>query len=267
LMTRWFQFGTFAPIFRVHGQYPYREMFNVAPENHPAYQSMLEYDKLRYRLMPYIYSLTGMTWLHDYTIMRALAMDFSTDKNVLNIDDQFMFGPSILVNPVYEFNSRSRNVYLPATTGWYDFLTGKHYTGGQTINAAAPYTNIPVFIKEGAILPVGPEIQYTTQKPADPITLFVFAGKDGMFTLYEDENTNYNYEKGAYALIPFTYNNVSRTLVIGSRKGQFDGMTTKRTFNIVLVSSLKPGKLKFDGTPDKVIVYNGSEQKIDLSKF
>ncbi len=267
LMTRWFQFGTFAPIFRVHGQFPYREMFNVAPENHPAYQSMLAYDKLRYRLMPYIYSLTGMTWLHDYTIMRALAMDFGSDKNVLDIDDQFMFGPSILVNPVYEFNARSRNVYLPESSGWYDFVTGKHYNGGQTVNAAAPYTNIPIFIKAGAILPVGPEIQYTTQKPADPVTLFVFAGKDGFFTLYEDENTNNNYEKGAYALIPFTYNDVTKTLIIGQRKGQFDGMITKRTFNIVLITPSKPGKLKFESTPDKVISYDGTEQKIDLSKL
>jgi len=267
LMTRWFQFGTFAPIFRVHGQFPYREMFNIAPENHPAYQSMLAYDKLRYRLMPYIYSLTGMTWLHDYTIMRALAMDFGTDKNVLNIDDQFMFGPSLLINPVYEFNARSRNVYLPATTGWYDLFSGKYYPGGQPITAAAPYHNIPVYVNKVTILPVRPEIQYTTQKPADPVTLYVFAGKDGKFTLYEDENTNYNYEKGAYALIPFTYNDASKLLVIAARKGQFEGMMTKRTFNIVLVTSTKPGKLKFDATPDKVITYDGSEQKIDLTNF
>ena len=264
LMTRWFQFGTFAPIFRVHGQYPYREMFNVAPENHPAYQAMLAYDKLRYRLMPYIYSLTGMTWLHDYTIMRALVMDFSSDKSVQNISDQFLFGPAIMVNPVYKFNARSRNVYLPATTGWYDFYTGKHYAGGQTINAAAPYSNIPVFVREGAILPVGPEIQYTTQKPADPITLFVFAGKDGNFTLYEDENVNYNYEKGAYALIPISFNDATKTLIIGARKGKFTGMTVNRTFNIVIVTLDKPGKLKFDGTPDKTIKYNGTEQKITL---
>ncbi len=264
LMTRWFQFGTFAPIFRVHGQYPYREMFNVAPENHPAYQTMLAYDKLRYRLMPYIYSLTGMTWLNDYTIMRALAMDFGSDKSVLDIKDQFLFGPSIMVNPVHEYKARSRSVYLPATTGWYDFLTGKHFIGGQTVDAAAPYTNIPIFIREGAILPVGPEIQFTTQKPADPITLFVFAGKDGAFTLYEDENVNYNYEKGDYALIPFKYNDASKTLSIGERKGNFAGMTERRTFNIVFVTPDKHGKLKFDGVPDKVIMYDGKEQKITL---
>jgi alpha-D-xyloside xylohydrolase len=264
LMTRWFQFGTFAPIFRVHGQYPFREMFNVAPENHPAYQAMLAYDKLRYRLMPYIYSLSGMAWLNDYTIMRALVMDFGADTKVQNIDDQFLFGPYIMVNPVYEYEARSRKVYLPATTGWYNMFTGKHYTGGQTIDAAAPYSSIPVFVREGAILPVGPEIQYTTQKPADPITLYICTGNDGAFTLYEDENTNYNYEKGAYSLIPLSFTNASKTLVIGARKGKFAGMSEKRTFNIVFVTPDKPGKLKFYGTPDKVVTYDGTEQEIKL---
>jgi alpha-D-xyloside xylohydrolase len=169
-----------------------------------------------------------------------------------------------MVSPVYEYKARSRNVYLPATTGWYDFHTGKHFAGGQTINAAAPYTNIPIFIREGAILPVGPDIQYTTQKPADPITLFVFAGKDGTFTLYEDENVNYNYEKGDYALIPFTYNDASKTLTIGERSGNFAGMLETRTFNIVFVTPDKPEKLKFDDVPDKVITYDGKEQKISL---
>ena len=264
LQTRWFQFGTFAPIFRVHGQFPFREMFNIAPENHPAYQAMLAFDKLRYRLMPYIYSLSGMAWLNDYTIMRALVMDFGADTRVQNIDDQFLFGPGIMVNPVYEYGARSRKVYLPANTGWYDLFTGKHYNGGQTIDAAAPYSSIPVFVREGAILPVGPDIQYTTQKPADPVTLFVCEGKDGTFTLYEDENTNYNYEKGAYSLIPFSFNNTTKTLVIGARKGSFAGITEKRTFNIVFVTPGKPGKLKLDSTPDHVINYDGSEQKIKL---
>ncbi len=267
LNTRWFQFGTFAPIFRVHGQYPFREMFNIAPENHPAYQAMLAYDKLRYRLMPYIYSLTGMTWLNDYTIMRPLAMDFTEDKNVLNIDDQFMLGPFILVNPVYEYKARSRKVYLPSGTGWYDFNSGKYYEGGQTIDALAPYNSIPLFIKEGTILPVGPEIQFTTEKPADPITLFVFDGKDGSFTLYEDENTNNNYTKGAYSLIKLNFINAKKTLVINERKGEFNGMLENRQFNIILVNKTKQGKLKLDRTPDLIIKYNGKEQSADLSKF
>jgi len=267
LTSRWYQFGTFAPIFRSHGQYPYREMFNIAPENHPAYQAMLAYDKLRYRLMPYIYSLSGMTWLNDYTIMRSLAMDFSADSKVLNIGDQFMFGPYLLVNPVCEYKARSREVYLPSTCGWYDFATGKYFNGGQSVIAPAPVSDIPIFVKEGAILPVGPAIQYTTEKPADPVTLYVFEGKDGSFTLYEDENVNYNYEKGAYSLIPFNYNEAAKTLTIGDRKGSFDGMMQKRTFNIVVINKQKAGKMKLDAVPDKVVTYHGSEQKIDLTNL
>ena len=267
LTSRWYQFGTFAPIFRSHGQYPYREMFNIAPENHPAYQAMLAYDKLRYRLMPYIYSLSGMTWLNDYTIMRSLAMDFSADSKVLNIGDQFMFGPYLLINPVCEYKARSREVYLPSTCGWNDFATGKYFNGGQSVIAPAPVSDIPIFVKEGAILPVGPAIQYTTEKPADPVTLYVFEGKDGSFTLYEDENVNYNYEKGAYSLIPFNYNEAAKTLTIGDRKGSFDGMMQKRTFNIVVINKQKAGKMKLDAVPDKVVTYHGSEQKIDLTNL
>lgn len=267
LMSRWYQFGTFAPIFRSHGQYPYREMFNIAPENHPAYQAMLAYDKLRYRLMPYIYSLSGMTWLNDYTIMRSLAMDFSSDSKVLDIGDQFMFGQYMLINPVCEYKARSREVYLPSTCGWYDFTTGKYSEGGQTITVPAPVSTIPIFVREGAILPVGPAIQYTTEKPADPVTLYIFEGKDGSFTLYEDENVNYNYEKGAYSLIPFTYNEAAKTLTIGERKGNFEGMMQKRTFNIVVISKKNPGKMKLDATPDKVMTYDGSEQKIELTNL
>ena len=147
LNTRWFQFGAFVPIFRVHGQFPLREVFNIAPEDHPAYQSIVAYNKLRYRLMPYIYSLTGMVTQKDYTIMRGLVMDFGSDKNVLNINDQFMFGPAFMVNPVTEYKSRSRSVYLPSGSDWYEFNTGKFIAGGQTVQADAPYTEIPIYIK------------------------------------------------------------------------------------------------------------------------
>ncbi|HOW31970.1 MAG TPA: glycoside hydrolase family 31 protein, partial [Bacteroidales bacterium] len=264
LMSRWYQFGTFAPIFRSHGQYPYREMYNIAPENHPAYQAMLAYDKLRYRLMPYIYSLTGMTWLNDYTIMRSLVMDFGADRNVRDISDQFLFGPSLLINPVYEYKARSRQVYLPAGSGWFNFLTGEYYEGGQTITASAPISEIPVFVKAGAILPIGPSLQFTSEKPADPITLFIFEGADGSFTLYEDENINYNYEKGKYALILFTYDEKSKVLTISERKGDFDGMLQKRTFNVVVISKDKPGRVNLDAAPQKTLTYDGHEQKISL---
>jgi alpha-D-xyloside xylohydrolase len=264
LMTRWFQFGTFCPLFRVHGQFPYREMFNVAPEHHPAYRSMLAYDKLRYRLMPYIYSLTGMVTQNDYTIMRALVMDFGNDKNVLNIGDQYMFGPALLINPVTEFEARTRQVYLPSGTGWYDLRSGRHFDGGRKIQTDAPYSDIPIFVREGSILPCGPDIQYATEKPADPIRLFVYAGADGSFTLYEDENVNYNYEKGAFSVIPMTYSNKERVLILGKRKGEFPGMLTKRTLEIVWMSDQKASGIDFQSKPDTSVVYDGSEQSIKI---
>ena len=264
LNTRWFQFGTFCPLFRVHGQFPYREMFNIAPEDHPAYKTMLAYDKLRYRLMPYIYSLTGMVTQNDYTIMRALVMDFGNDKNVLNIGDQFMFGPALLINPVTDYKIRERKVYLPAGTGWYDLKSGKHFTGGLTIDADAPYTDIPIFVKEGSIIPCGPEIQYSDEKLADPIRIFIYTGSDGSFTLYEDENTNYNYEKGKFALIHFMYNEKQHTLTIGQRSGEFPGILKNRSFEIIRISNDKPSGLDFNSKPDVIVKYDGSEQKIEL---
>jgi alpha-D-xyloside xylohydrolase len=264
LMTRWFQFGAFCPLFRVHGQYPYREMFNVAPDNHPAYQSMLAYDKLRYRLMPYIYSLTGMVTQDDYTIMRALVMDFGNDSNVLSIGDQFMFGPALLINPVTEYKARTRSVYLPSESGWYDLQSGRHYDGGQRIQAEARYTDIPIFVKEGSIIPCGPEIQYTGEKTVNPIRLFVYTGADGSFTLYEDENTNYNYEQGKFSMIPMSYNEKDRVLTIGKRQGEFLGMLATRTFEIVWIGEEKPSGLSFVSKPDMTVTYDGTQQSIKM---
>lgn len=264
LNTRWFQFGTFVPILRVHGQFPYREMYNIAPADHPAYQSILTYDKLRYRLMPYIYSLTGMVARRDYTIMRGLVMDFGYDKKVLNINDQFMFGIAFLINPVTEYKARTRSVYLPAGTGWYDLRSGKYLKGGQTIQADAPYAEMPVYIKAGSIIPCGPEIQYTMEKPADPIRLFVYTGNDGSFTLYEDENVNYNYEKGLFSTITMSYNDRQKTLTIGKREGVFAGMLQNRTFEIIWISSHKPSSLDFQSKPDAMVMYDGKEQSIQL---
>ena len=264
MMTRWFQFGTFVPVFRSHGEFPYREIYNTAPENHPAFQAIVATDRLRYRLMPYIYSLAGQTYLNDYTIMRGLAMDFPGDPAVNDIGDQYMFGPSLLINPVTEYKARSRDVYLPGPYGWYDLHTGKYFTGGKVINADAPYSSIPVFVREGAILPIGPDLQFTSEKPADPITLFVFTGMDGMFTLYEDEGVNNNYEDGAYALIPFVYSETDRTLTAGARQGEFSGMLQDRTFNVVVISKEKPVTPDFDAAPDKVIRYTGEEISVKL---
>jgi alpha-D-xyloside xylohydrolase len=264
LMTRWFQFGAFCPLFRVHGQLPYREMFNVAPDGHPAYRSMLAYDKLRHRLMPYIYSLVGMVTQNDYTIMRALVMDFGGDRNVLNIGDQFMFGSALLVNPVAEYKARMRSVYLPSESGWYDLRSGRYFEGGQTVQAGAPYTDMPIFVKAGSILPCGPEIQYTLEKPADPIRLFVYTGSDGTFTLYEDENVNYNYEKGKFSIIPMSYKEKDHILTIGKRQGEFPGMLERRTFEIVWIGEQKPAGLSFESKPDVSVTYDGTLQSIKM---
>ena len=264
LMTRWYQFGAFAPVFRVHGQFPFREIYNTAPDDHPAYQSMLYYDKLRYRLMPYIYTLAGQAYHTNYTIMRGLVMDFANDTAVKSIGDQFMFGSSLLINPVYTYKAINRSLYLPAGQGWYDLYTGKYFEGGKQIMADAPYQQIPVFVKEGSVIPAGPELQYTDEKPADPVTLFVYTGKDASFTLYEDENLNYNYEKGAFAQIPFTYNQETGTLTIGERQGSFNGMLKKRTFHVKMISKEKPSGMKFDVRPDKTVTYIGKTIKVKL---
>ena len=236
LQARWNEFGCFVPLYRTHGQWPTREVWNIAPADHPAYKSIVFYDKLRYRLMPYLYSMAGMVHFKDYTMMRGLVMDFNGDDNIYNIKDQWMFGSALMACPVGEYQKYSRNVYLPKQKGWYDFYTGKHYAGGQTIVADAPYEKIPVFVPEGSILPVGPEMEWSDQKKPELIDLYVYAGKDGSYTLYEDEGTNYNYEKGKYATIDFLYDDAQKTLTIGARKGSFDGMLQKRRFNVVLVS-------------------------------
>jgi alpha-D-xyloside xylohydrolase len=263
LNARWYQFGAFVPLFRSHGQFPYREIFNVATETHPAYQSFLYYNKLRYRLLPYIYSLAGAAYHDNYTLMRGLAMDFAKDTATLNIDDQYLFGPSLLINPVYEYKKTSREVYLPKGEGWYDLYSGKFYTGGQKINADAPYERLPVFVKAGSVIPFGPELQYVSEKPADTITLNVYTGKSASFNLYEDEGTNYNYEKGAYTTIPIIYNETSKTITIGDRKGSFNGMLTKRVFRINAISPVKTKSLDFDSS-EKQAIYTGKKITIKL---
>ena len=264
LMTRWTQFGAFVPLFRSHGQFPYREVFNTAPETHPAYQSFLYYDKLRYRLMPYIYSLAGAAYHDNYTLMRGLVMDFATDTAVLNIGDQYMFGPSLLINPVYEYKATQRRLYLPKCAGWYDLYSGKWYAGAQNISAEAPYERMPVFVKAGSIVPFGPELQYTSEKPADTITLNIYTGADASFNLYEDEAINYNYEKGAFAIIPIKYNEATKTVTVGDRKGSFSGMLQKRTFRINFITPNGTKGLDLTARCDKEVMYEGKKLNIKL---
>ena len=266
LNTRWFQFGTFCPVFRSHGQYPVREIYNIAEKGSVEYNSMLYYDKLRYRLLPYIYSLAGHSYFNDYTIMRGLVMDFKVDIKGRDIGDQYMFGPSLLVNPVYEFNARERSVYLPATTGWYDFYSGKYYEGGQTIQVNAPLDRMPLFVKAGSIIPAGPEIQYTTEKKADPLTVYVFTGEDAAFVLYEDEGDNNNYEQGKYTTIPMKYSERDGTLTIGERQGSFTGMLEKRNLKIVWVTMNKPVGVELTPQSSQDVLYTGVAIRMEQPK-
>ena len=264
LQARWHQFGCFAPLYRTHGQWPTREVWNIAPEGHPAYESIVYYHKLRYRLMPYLYSMAGWVNQHHYTIMRGLAMDFAGDSNVNNIGDQWMFGPSLMACPVGYYEHRNREVYFPKQCGWYNLYDGVFVGGGQVKSVEAPYGRIPVFVPEGSIIPFGPSLQWSDEKQPELIDLYVYAGKDGHFQLYEDENTNYNYEKGKFATIDINYDDARRTLTIGERKGEFDGMLHNRRFNIILVTKDKP--LGFDGgnAMGKMVRYDGGRKVVRL---
>jgi alpha-D-xyloside xylohydrolase len=415
--TRMFQFGAFCPIFRSHGSETPREIWQFG-----EYVPVLEkFDNLRYRLLPYIYSLASQVTHYGYTIMRGLAMDFSNDKKTYSIDDQFMFGPSLMICPVtnymyhrppeksvlvtgehfktndgkpglsvkyykdihyknlglarvdtdvnlywytgrpdyvtdstlsirwegkflpsqtgkHQFHikcfkskrifldgkelkfiysgtevyteyvnliagkaynfvletenpssgafrfqlywktpeifaketlpqeeiDKTRKVYLPDGSKWIDFWTGETLHGGITINAQAPIGIIPIYVKAGSIIPFGPFIQYSNEKPADPLEIRIYPGADGSFTLYEDENDNYNYEKGAFATIVFKWDNAKRQLTIGKRTGTFPGILNKRTFNVTIVEKNKGTDLGISSKIDKVIVYDGKEQKASL---
>ena len=258
LQARWHQWGVFCPLYRSHGQFPYREPWNIAPEGHPAYESIVAQDRLRYRLMPYIYTLDSRVWFDDYTIMRGLVMDFTDDPVARNTDDEFMFGDAFLVCPVCEYEARSREVYLPAG-GWYDFSTGAYIQGGARITASAPYDHIPVFVRAGSIVPMGPEIEYTAQQQDGSLDIFIYGGKDGTFTLYEDDGLTYAYEKGAYATVPMTWDDASRTFPLGARQGSYDGMFKERTVRVTLTTP--------DGTDkdyNAVIQYDGQEVSVKL---
>lgn len=269
LQTRWAQFGAFVPLFRAHGQWPLREPWNIAPDDHPAYQSFVYYDQLRYRLMPYLYSMTGWVHLNDYTMMRALVMDFSNDEEVLDIKDQWMFGPSLMACPVSAYKARNRSVYFPAGRAWYDLYSGEQVIDGGVKNRRlvvdAPYERIPVYVPEGSIIPFGPAMQWSDEKPADTITLYVYAGRDAQFTLYEDEGTNYNYEKGKYATIAISYDDAARTLTIGQRCGAFNGMLKQRKFKVVYVTKDNAQPLQFGNSDGQTVDYDGRRKTIALN--
>jgi alpha-D-xyloside xylohydrolase len=238
------QFSQWLPIFRSHGCDTPREPWQFGNPGEPFYESVLSQIKLRYRLLPYNYSLMAMVTMDDYTMTRPLVFDFRNDSKVYDIKDQFMFGPAFMACPVtkpmyYEPNSvklegveKKRQVYLPGDRDWYDFNSNMRYTPGQTIKADAPIDYIPVFVRAGSIVPTGPEKQYSWEPSEEPLVINVYAGADGRFTLYEDEGDNYNYENSAYSLIPLTWNEKKHELTIGKRSGSFKGMPNSRQFII-----------------------------------
>jgi alpha-D-xyloside xylohydrolase len=265
LNARWFEYATFLPLLRVHGQAPVREMWQFGGDTSAAYQAMLKFDRLRYRLLPYIYSLAGAVTHESFTMLRPLVMDFRTDPAALDVKDQFMFGRALLVSPVTSYQARSRSVCLPpAPGGWYDFWSGSPVAGGRTLDAPAPYDAIPVHVRAGSILPVGPELTHTGELPPDPITLYVYAGTDGSFTLYEDDGSTYAYETGAFTRIPIRWDDAAHTLAIGAREGSFPGALPTRTFNVILVAPGKATGFSFSATADRTVSYAGTEISVTL---
>jgi alpha-D-xyloside xylohydrolase len=257
LFVRWFQYATFNPVLRVHGTRnpDENELWSYGPE---AQKILVNFDRLRYRMLPYIYSLAWKTTSESYTPMRPLVMDFRTDVRAQNTGDQFMFGPAFLVNPVTEPAATTRQLYLPQAK-WYDFWTGAPMDGGRAIDATTSLDQIPLYIRAGSILPLGPEMLWSIEKPEDPIELRVYPGADGDFTLYEDENDNYNYEKGVYAIIPIHWDDANHVLTIGDRTGQFQGMLQSRTFQIVFPKENHGVGIEATDQPDKVVPYSGKE--------
>jgi len=263
LFIRWFQYGTFNPILRVHGtrRPDENELWSYGPE---AQKILVSFDRLRYRLLPYTYSLAWMTTNRSYTPMRPLVMDFRTDVRAQNTGDEFMYGPAFLVNPVTEPSAVSRQVYLPDAK-WYDFWSGASSRGARQISAEAPRDRLPLYVRAGSIIPLGPDLEWSTEKPADPIELRIYRGADGEFTLYEDENDNYNYEKGIHATISFRWDDARQVLTIGDRQGEFPGMLASRTFCVVFVGEHHGTGIGPTANADKVVQYLGKQMTVTPS--
>lgn len=270
LYARWIQFGTFSPMMRSHGTDAPREIYQFGKKGDAIYDAIEKYIKLRYKLLPYTYSTSWDVTANQSSMMRALIMDFQNDKNALDINDEFMFGKSLLICPVtnsmYSKNDvedfsviKTHSLYLPNGTNWIDFWTGEKFVGGQTIDKKTPLDIIPIFVKAGSILPLGPEVQYATEKKWDNLEIRIFEGADGNFTLYEDENDNYNYEKGKFSIIKFNWNDKSKKLTIESRVGNFEGMINERKFNIVKVNNKTELGDNLSTKYNKSIIYNGNK--------
>ena len=287
LYVRWMQYGLFCPVFRSHGADAPREIWQFGKKGEPVYDAIEKQIRLRYRLIPYLYSTAWQVTSNNESYLRPLFSDFVQDRRVWDIADEFMFGRSILAAPIldpqyteekivrtdamtgWDRNKESRDSsqetvvdwnetktttkYLPKGATWYDFWTGKSYKGGQTVTLDTTLDRVPMFVRAGSILPLGPEMQYVGEKSWDNLELRLYPGADGTFTLYEDEGDNYNYEKGYYATITFQWNDKSRQLTIGTRQGGYKGMILDRKFTIVLP----------DGT-SRTVSHDGNEQIIQL---
>ena len=287
LYVRWMQYGLFCPVFRSHGADAPREIWQFGKKGEPVYDAIEKQIRLRYRLIPYLYSTAWQVTSANDSYLRPLFSDFAADKRVWNIGDEFMFGRSILACPVLDpqyteekiirtnamtgwdrdevksegvksekldwTESKTATKYLPKGAVWYDFWTGQSYKGGQTVTLQTTFDRVPMFVRAGSILPLGPEMQYVGEKAWDNLELRVYPGADGSFTLYEDEGDNYNYERGRYTTITFTWNDKARTLTIGQRQGEYPGMLTSRQFTIVLP----------DGTT-RTVDYGASEMTVSL---
>jgi alpha-D-xyloside xylohydrolase len=275
LYARWFQYGAFLPMFRAHGTDTPREIWRFGKPGEPVYDTLVRYLHLRYRLIPYIYSLAGQITHDAYTMLRMLPFDFRHDVNSYNVDAEYMFGPAFLVCPVtwpmyFAANSiplqgveKTRTVYLPSGSDWYDFWTGNRYAGGQTILADAPLEIMPLYVRSGSIVPLGPAIQFTGDQPNAPIELWLYPGQDAAFTLYEDEGDNYNYEQGSFAMIHIAWNDSTRLLTFETRQGSYPGMQVFKVFRVMLANA-KPFNLMAEETQAHEIFYDGNKLVIDL---
>jgi alpha-D-xyloside xylohydrolase len=285
LYVRWFQYGTFLPIFRSHGTDIDREVWRFGEPGGLFYEALVKFLRLRYRMLPYIYSLAGMVTHQGYTLLRALPFDFRDDPQTYEVEDQFMFGPALMACPVTEpmyyaagseplaNAEKARRVYLPAGSDWYDFWTGELYAGGQTITAPAPLDTMPLYVRAGSILPMGPNIQYVDDKPNAPLELRVYPGEDAFFQLYEDEGDNYNYEQGAFTQIPLWWQDKQRRLVIEGRRGTYPGMREHQEFIVKIVPGNTqhptrelveaPVKIAYDGK--RTILALSSEKRLPNS--
>lgn len=257
LYVRWFEFGAFCPIFRAHGTRTtnQNEIWSYGAD---AQKILTDYDRLRYRLMPYIYSTAWRVTSDGYTIMRPLVMDFRTDVRTQNVGDEYLFGPAVLVAPVTEQGATTRHLYLPQAK-WYDFWSGKVWEGGRTMDAKAPLGTLPLFVRAGSIVPMGPDLEFAGENTADPIELRVYRGADGDFTLYEDQGDTYGYEKGIYSTIALHWSDKDQLLTIGDRRGQFRGMLPSRSFRVVFVRDNHGTGGVTTADADKIVKFSGKQ--------